>query len=127
ATGFSDTLRKGVTPAVQGLAQPSTEATLKGLASMAPGHSQQLADGLADLLATSPDDAKIRDLVTLAMQVDGEVDALVAPAASAPALAQGLVAAAGGSARVTAGVNALISGDASQKWPGTAALIAPQG
>ncbi|WP_309491664.1 hypothetical protein [Microbacterium sp. Se5.02b] len=116
-----------MTPSVLTLAHPDTKAALQGVAATAPGHSQQLADGLAGLLSADPTNPQLQALARLAAGVDQEVDALAVPAAAAPALAQGLVGAADGAAKVTAGVGAIVHGDPSKGWPGTVALVAPEG
>ncbi len=127
ATTLSTTLRAGVSADVQKLAHPDTQTLLTGVATSAPGNARTLAAGLQGLLAAHPDDVQLQQLATLAAGVEKQVGALAAPAAAAPGLAQGLIGAADGSARVTAGVGALINGDPSKGWPGTVVLVSPKG
>ncbi|MBT9410088.1 hypothetical protein KBY51_25550, partial [Salmonella enterica subsp. enterica serovar Typhimurium] len=127
ATTLSTTLRAGVSADVQKLAHPDTQTLLTGVATNAPGNARTLAAGLQGLLAANPADVQLQQLAALAAGVEKQVGALAAPAAAAPGLAQGLIGAADGSARVTAGVGALINGDPPKGWPGTAALVSPKG
>lgn len=127
ASALSGTLGTKVDANVIALAQPEAKSLLQGVASTAPGHSQQLADALATMSAADEQNLQLKALAELAAGVDQEVDAMAPVAAKGSDLAQGLVAAAGGSAKVTAGVNGLINGDVANKWPGTVALVAPQG
>lgn len=118
--GFHSLLANGVTADVVSLA--AAGPALADVATTAPGNAQTLAAAVAQLAAADPANTTLQGLKALSAGVEKQVAAMAKPAASAPALAQGLINAANGAGLVEEGVSGLVYGDSARKWPGTVAL-----